>query len=109
VRASLELLPPGALLDPLALAGGLSRLTLDTVETGVVLALPVALLLLLVTAFTTVLARVLPKLHVFDFAYALRMMIGLLLVSMLVPRLVPAVGRFGEQVAARLGDALVAH
>jgi len=109
IRSSFDLLPPGSLIDPGALTTNLSALTVDTIQSGVVVALPIALLLLLLTTFTTILARVLPKLHVFDFAYALRLMVALLLVSMLVPRLVPAVSHFGVTVAASLEQSFVAR
>lgn len=109
VRTSFLLVPPGAMVDPGPLAGSLAGDALEVVARGVALALPGAILLLVLTSFTTIAARVLPKLHIFDFAFAVRMFVAILLVSLLLPRLVPAVGDAALHLHQRLTGALSAR
>ncbi len=109
VRESFALVPPGALAAPELLATTLAADSIDVVTRGIALALPGAILLLVLTSFTTIAARVLPKLHIFDFAFAIRMFVAILLVSLLLPRLVPAVGDAAIHLHERLTGALTAR
>ena len=109
VRASFDLVPVGILADPGQLGRSLTRLSTETVVTGIAIALPAGLLLMLLTLFTTISARVLPKLHIFDFAYAIRMLVAIFLVGLLLPRLVPASVQFTQQIVAVLGQSLVSR
>lgn len=106
VRTSFELLPSGSLTDPGRIAGALASTSLDTISVGIAIALPAGLLLMLLTLFTTIAARVLPKLHIFDFAYAIRMLVAIFLVALLLPRLLPASIRFVHQIHEAVGSAL---
>ncbi|MFG0319666.1 MAG: flagellar biosynthetic protein FliR [Planctomycetota bacterium JB042] len=106
VRESFVLVPPGALVAPERLAATLAADSIGVVTRGIAVALPGAILLLVLTSFTTIAARVLPKLHIFDFAFAIRMFVAILLVSLLLPRLVPAVGDAAIHLHERLTGAL---
>ena len=109
IRWSFEALPPGALAEPAQLAGTLARESLDVIGRGVSIALPGAILLLILTTFTTIAARVLPKLHIFDFAFAIRMLTAIVLVTLILPRLVPAVRDYAVHLHDLLRVALVAR
>lgn len=107
VRASFDVIPAGILAEPGRLSRGLTQLSTETVVTGIAIALPAGLLLMLLTMFTTIAARVLPKLHIFDFAYAVRMLVAIFLVGLLLPRLVPASTQFTRQIVDLLQQSLV--
>lgn len=109
IRHSFLLVPPGALAEPGALGERLAQLCAGSVSAGIAVALPAALLLLLLTLFTTITARVLPKLHIFDFAYAIRMLAAIFLVALLLPRLVPAMIQFTDRIVDALGGGLEAR
>lgn len=107
VRQSFTLIPPGVLADPSVLAAMLATNSLDVITRAISVALPGAILLLTLTSFTTIAARVLPKLHIFDFAFAVRMLVAIVLVSLLLPRLVPAVRDMGIHIHEQLTHSLV--
>ncbi len=109
VKDSLVTLPPGALIQPLLVSGQLTELTVSSIRAGIAIALPAGMLLLVLTIFTTITARVLPRLHIFDFAYALRMIGAILLVALLLPRLVPHMLSFTTLMHERLLETLVAR
>lgn len=106
VRASLEAVPSGSWIPVLPVSATLAERSIAAISVGVTVALPAGLVLLLLTVFTTVAARTLPKLHIFDFAFAARMMAAVFLVSLLLPRLAPAIGSFGISVTDAIGAAL---
>ncbi len=109
LSATFELAPPGAIFSPTAwiepIVGGSSA----AVSHGIGTAFPVAALLLLLTFFAAISARVLPRLHLFDFAWAVRIMAALVLVALLLPRLGPRLLGFTEEVATSVGTALEAR
>lgn len=109
IQWSFEAVPPGAMIQPDQLAGTLATASLDVIGRGIGIALPGAILLLVLTMFTTIAARVLPKLHIFDFAFALRMLAAIVLVSLILPRLVPAVREYAVHLNDTLRVALVAR
>ncbi len=109
VRGSFDLLPSGALLRPDRFGANIAGASTLAIEVGIGLALPVAVSLFLITVFTTIAARALPKLHVFDFALALRLMIAIGLVALLVPRIVPIVSGFSETIAVAIHGGLTSR
>ncbi|MBI4880116.1 MAG: flagellar biosynthetic protein FliR [Planctomycetes bacterium] len=100
VRGSFILLPAGAAARPLRMVPPLMEGCGAAVGWGVTVALPAGLVLMVFTVFTTIAARVLPKLHIFYFAYALRMLLAIFLAALLLPRLAPFIARFTEQIFA---------
>lgn len=109
VRGSFDLVPAGALLDLHRLGSSLADASALAIKAGVDLALPAGAVLLVLTVFTTICARVLPKLHIFDFAFALRVMLALVLVWMLLPRAIPILRDFADGIGTRLGSSLRAR
>lgn len=107
VRGSFDLLPPGALLDASRLGDNLVKASVLAIRIGLGLALPVALALFLITIFTTISARALPRLHIFDFAIALKLMIAIALVGLLLPRIAPGVAQMSAIVTDAVAYALV--
>jgi flagellar biosynthesis protein FliR len=99
VRHSFDLLPSGAVLTPDRLGANLTGISTLAIQAGIGLALPAALALFLITVFTTITARALPRLHVFDFALAVRLMIAIGLITLLLPRVAPLVTQFSDRVA----------
>jgi flagellar biosynthetic protein FliR len=99
VRSSFDLLPSGAVLAPDRFGANIAGASTLAIQAGIALALPAALALFLVTVFTTVASRALPRLHIFDFALAVRLMIAIGLIAILVPHLVPTITRFSDFVA----------
>lgn len=99
VRNSFDLLPSGALIAPDRLGANIAGASTLAIQAGIALALPAALALFLVTVFTTVASRALPRLHIFDFALAIRLMIAIGLIAILIPHLVPTISRFSDVVA----------
>ncbi|MFH0946376.1 MAG: flagellar biosynthetic protein FliR [Planctomycetota bacterium] len=102
VKTSFVAVPVGILARPGQIGRTLTELSTETVVTGIAIALPAGLLLMLLTMFTTIAARVLPKLHIFDFAYAVRMMMAIFLVGLLLPRLIPATTQFMTMIVQAL-------
>jgi len=99
IRASFDLLPSGAVLVPDRFGANIAGASTLAIQAGIALALPVALALFLVTVFTTVASRALPRLHIFDFALAVRLMIAIGLLTLVIPQLVPAISRFSDTIA----------
>jgi flagellar biosynthetic protein FliR len=106
VRGSFDLLPSGSVIRPDRFGANIAGASTLAIETGISLALPAALALFMVTVFTTIAARALPRLHIFDFALAVRLMIAIGVIALLLPRLLPAVSGFSESIAAALHDGL---
>ena len=102
VKTSFVAVPVGILARPGQIGQALTQLSTETVVTGIAIALPAGLLLMLLTMFTTIAARVLPKLHIFDFAYAIRMMVAIFLVGLMLPRLIPATTQFSNTIVQML-------
>jgi len=106
VRASFDGIPPGTLVSPVRLATTLVDAGAASIGVGIRLALPLVLVLLLVTLFSTVALRALPRVHLFDFAYAIRILVALVFLGALLPRIVPAIEGFMGRVMEGLGGAL---
>ncbi len=100
VRGSFTLIPAGAAVRPVQLLQPLGEGCGAAIAWGVGIALPAGLVLMVFTVFTTIAARVLPKLHIFYFAYALRLLLAIFLAALVLPRLVPFIARFTEQICA---------
>jgi flagellar biosynthetic protein FliR len=106
LRDSFDALPSGALLTPDLLASNLVAASLLAIRGGIALALPVGLSLFFITICTTIAARTLPRLHIFDFALAVRILIAIGLVTVLLPRLIPAIPAFSGTAAESVLRAL---
>lgn len=109
VRGSFEVLPPGATVPPTLLAGVMAGDTVATIGAAVALALPAAAVLLVLTTFTTIAARVLPRLHVFDFAFAVRMLTAIFLISLILPRFAPVLAQWSGRLHRHLLEGLAAR
>lgn len=109
VRWSFEAVPPGAFVPSTRLPGTLVEACVSAMSLGITVAMPAGIVLLLLTTFTTITARTLPKLHIFDFAFATRMMAAIFLVSLLLPRLLPALDSYTLEIVDRLRLALGAR
>jgi flagellar biosynthetic protein FliR len=105
VRASFDGIPPGSFVPPTRLAGALVEAATASIGVGIRIAVPVVFVLLLVTLFSTVALRALPRVHLFDFAYSIRILVALLGLVVLLPRLVPAIDGFTAAVMERLAGA----
>ena len=107
IELSFDAVPVGSYLVPTRFTGTLAEACTSAITAGVTIAVPAGIVLLLLTAFTTITARTLPKLHIFDFAFATRMMAAIFLVSLLLPRLLPAIEDFLLELIERLRYALL--
>lgn len=106
VKASFALLPTASLLDCGRLLRGMTPAADSAVGAGIGLVLPAAAFLLLLTVFTTVAARALPRLHIFDFAHAVRMLAALFCVALLLGSLPDGIATFADRTFARLAGVL---
>ncbi len=106
LRASFELAPAGAIAHPTAWIQPMIAGSTAAVTHGVGTAFPVAALLLLLTFFAAVASRVLPRLHLFDFAWAVRLMAAMVLIVLILPRIGPRLLDFTQDVVERVGVVL---
>lgn len=105
-KASFLAVPSGSYIEFDVIAGTLMDLSIQAINIGITVALPAGVVLLLLTMFTTITARTLPKLHIFDFAFAARMMAAVFLISLLLPRLIPAISNYSVTVTEAILIAL---
>lgn len=108
MKASFTAVPSGSYIHIERITGTLMEQSISAITVGITVALPAGVVLLLLTMFTTITARSLPKLHIFDFAFAARMMAAVFLISLLLPRLVPAIHSYSVEVTEAILTALQA-
>lgn len=74
-------IPVGGNFDVIALGNGLTKLTANALKLGFSLAFPVYGALLLVSTTLMVMARAVPQVHLMEFAFALRILVALIVMT----------------------------
>ncbi|MFQ5506527.1 MAG: flagellar biosynthetic protein FliR [Planctomycetota bacterium] len=78
---SFDRIPVGETWDVNAMREGLTYLTAASLELAIQLASPIYATIILTTMTLIVLARIVPQVHLMDFAFALRILLSLLIMS----------------------------
>ncbi|MCC6408150.1 MAG: flagellar biosynthetic protein FliR [Planctomycetes bacterium] len=100
--------PVGVLASTASLAGLAETLVCEMFNAGIVFALPVLVLMTIVSILIALIARAVPQINIMDVGFTLRILVGLIAMYAFAPLLAPAMERLYGALAFGLERVLVA-
>lgn len=100
--------PIGVFASTQSLVGVAQTMVVEMFNAGIVFALPVLVLMTLVSLLVALIARAVPQINIMDVGFTLRILVGLVAMYTFAPLLAPAMERLHGALAAGLERVLVA-